>query len=120
MPLTINTLSVDCREPETVASFWADTLGWIRLEGDEVMIAPGTSPADLPGAFPILFVAASDEKIGKNRLHLDLVPDDQASEVVRLEGLGARRIDIGQNTVSWVVMADPEGNEFCILRSFEG
>jgi hypothetical protein len=51
----------------------------------------------------------------KNRVHLDLRPDDQAAEVARLEALGASRVDIGQGEVSWVVMADPEGNEFCVL-----
>ena len=58
------------------------------------------------------------EKTVKNRVHFDLRPDrDQQSEVRRLEGLGARRINIGQADVTWVVMADPEGNEFCVLRS---
>jgi Glyoxalase-like domain len=54
----------------------------------------------------------------KNRLHIDLAPgkdDDQEAEVRRLESLGARRIDIGQGDVAWVVLADPEGNEFCVL-----
>jgi hypothetical protein len=54
-------------------------------------------------------------KSGKNRLHIDLNPDDQGAEVARLEALGASRLDIGQGEVSWVVMADPEGNEFCVL-----
>jgi hypothetical protein len=52
----------------------------------------------------------------KNRLHLDLRPEDQAAEVARLEALGARRVSVGQGEVSWVVMADPEGNEFDVLR----
>ena len=65
----------------------------------------------------ILFVEVHDERKVKNRLHLDLRPDDQEAEVARLEGLGAKRVDIGQSPeVTWVVMADPEGNEFCILR----
>ena len=54
----------------------------------------------------------------KNRLHLDLRPDDQAAEVARLEALGATRVDVGQgDDVTWVVLADPEGNEFCVLRA---
>jgi hypothetical protein len=60
-----------------------------------------------------------DDKVVKNRLHLDLRPENQAAEVSRLESLGAKKIDIGQNKdsdKSWVVMADPEGNEFCVLR----
>ena len=61
-----------------------------------------------------------DSKVVKNRLHLDLRPDNQEEEVARLEKLGAKRIDIGQNSdpdTTWVVMTDPEGNEFCILRA---
>ena len=71
--------------------------------------------------FPdILFLKVPDSKVVKNRLHLDLLPDDQEMEVARLEKLGAKRIDIGQNSdpdTTWVVMTDPEGNEFCILRA---
>jgi hypothetical protein len=59
----------------------------------------------------------SEEKAGKNRVHLDLRPDNQEAEIERLEKLGAAQIDIGQRDVAWVVMADPEGNEFCVLRS---
>jgi hypothetical protein len=55
-------------------------------------------------------------KVVKNRLHLDLRPVDQAAEVARLEALGARRVDVGQGEVSWVVMSDPDGNEFDVLR----
>ena len=58
-----------------------------------------------------------EEKAGKNRLHLDLRPEDQAAEVARLQGLGAVLADVGQGAaVSWVVMADPDGNEFDVLR----
>jgi Glyoxalase-like domain len=62
-----------------------------------------------------LFVKVPDEKVGKNRLHFDLRPADQAAQVERLIGLGAKPIDIGQGDVTWVVLADPEGNEFCVL-----
>ena len=64
----------------------------------------------------ILFQKVPESKSVKNRVHLDLRPDDQFAEVERLLGLGARRVDIGQREVRWVVMADPEGNEFCVLR----
>jgi hypothetical protein len=60
-----------------------------------------------------------EQKVGKNRLHIDLRPQDQAAEVARLEDLGARRVDVGQGDVSWVVMADPAGNEFCVLQAFK-
>ena len=68
----------------------------------------------------ILFLRVPEGKAVKNRLHLDFRPDDQAAEVARLEGLGARRVDIGQGDQSWVVLADPDGNEFCVLRVLEG
>jgi len=61
-----------------------------------------------------------DEKVVKNRLHFDLTPDDQSAEVARIESLGGKRIEIGQSAdpnTTWVVMADIEGNEFCVLKS---
>lgn len=79
------------------------------------MIAPFQEPH--PGVFPVLFGRNPDEKRVKNRWHFDLAPDDQAVEVARHEGLGAQRADIGQGDVPWVVMADIEGNEFCVLKS---
>jgi len=87
-----------------------------------VLEPPAGSPQD--GVAPdLLFLRVPEAKAGKNRLHLDLRPGgmtgqgDQAAEIARLEGLGARRVDLGQGEVSWVVMADPEGNEFCVLRA---
>ena len=118
MTLYVNSLTVDARDPALLARFWADALEWpILFEApDEVMIAPfdDRKPA---GVHPILFNRNDDPKTVKNRWHFDLAPTDQAAEVARLEGLGARRADIGQGDVDWVVMADPEGNEFCVLRS---
>jgi hypothetical protein len=68
--------------------------------------------------FPgLLFLAVPEAKAGKNRLHLDLRPDDHDAEVERLLALGARHVNIGQGEQSWVVLADPEGNEFCVLSS---
>ena len=96
-------------------------MGW-RLEAgneDEVVLEPPEgSPED--GVAPdLLFLRVPEEKSGRSRLHLDLRPVDQAAEVARLEGLGARRADVGQGPeVSWVVLADPDGNEFCVLRAF--
>ena len=71
-----------------------------------------SAPDQLPG---LTFVTMYDPKVTKNRLHLDFRPDSQAAEVDRLVTLGAQRADIGQNEQPWVVLADPEGNEFCIL-----
>ena len=117
MSLTINSLTVDSHEPKTVAAFWSAALDWpILFESeDEVLIAPFEERH--PGVFPVLFLRNPDEKRGKNRWHFDLAPADQDAEVARLEALGARRADIGQGEVDWVVMADVEGNEFCVLRS---
>ena len=80
------------------------------LEPPEGSAADGVAP-------DLLFLRVPEAKAVKNRLHLDLRPEDQPAEVARLEGLGARRADVGQGAeVSWVVMADPDGNEFCVLR----
>jgi hypothetical protein len=117
MTVAINSLTVDCHEPRTVAQFWAAALEWPILfdSEDEVMIAPFDERR--PGVFPVVFARNPDDKRVKNRWHFDLAPDDQAAEVARLEGLGATRADIGQGDVPWVVMADVEGNEFCVLTS---
>jgi predicted enzyme related to lactoylglutathione lyase len=69
----------------------------------------------------LVFVPVPESKSVKNRLHLDLAPDDRDAEVARLEGLGARRVQVGQTPDnSWVVLADPEGNEFCVLSTRDG
>lgn len=117
MTIAINSLTVDSEDPRAVARFWAAALDWpILFESDEeVLIAPFDERR--PGVFPVLFLRNPDEKRVKNRWHFDLAPDDQEAEVGRLEGLGARRADIGQGNVEWVVMADVEGNEFCVLKS---
>ena len=112
-----NSLTVDTHDPRAVAAFWSAALDWPILyeSADEVMIAPFDERK--PGVFPVLFLKNPDDKRVKNRWHFDLAPEDQAAEVARLEDLGARRADIGQGEVDWVVMADVEGNEFCVLKS---
>ena len=117
MSLGINNLTVDCHDPQAVSAFWTDALGWTVVDEDPngVMIAPQRDPK--PGIHPVYFQANPDEKLIKNRWHFDLAPNDQDAEVARLEALGARRVDIGQGDVPWVVMADVEGNEFCVLTS---
>ena len=79
---------------------------------DEFEIRP--SADEIPG---LIFGSVPEQKTIKNRLHLDFRPDDQAAEVDRLLALGARRVDIGQGEQPWVVLADPEGNEFCVLST---
>jgi predicted enzyme related to lactoylglutathione lyase len=114
--LRIECLTIDCDDHLAVARFWEAALGWEVAETDD----EGTylRPPAGASATALLFLKVTDRKVSKNRFHLDLRPDDQAAEVARVEALGARRIDIGQgDDVTWVVLADPEGNEFCILRS---
>ncbi len=115
--LRIQCVCIDTADPARLAGFWEAALGWRRTyaDTDEVVLEPPAgSPED--GVAPdLLFLRVPDAKAGKNRLHLDLRPVDQAAEVARLEGLGARRVDIGQGSVRWVVMADPDGNEFDVL-----
>jgi catechol 2,3-dioxygenase-like lactoylglutathione lyase family enzyme len=119
MDIRIQCLCIDSADPRRIASFWEEALGWRRTfdEPDQVCLEPPAgSPED--GVAPdLLFLRVPEAKTIKNRLHLDLRPKDQAAEVARLEALGARRVDIGQDAdVTWVVLADPDGNEFDVLR----
>ena len=121
--LRLQAITVDAHDPRALAQFWAEVLGWKIGEVVnelEVWIERELGDPKNTGFPDILFLKNSDLKNVKNRLHLDLRPDEQASEVRRLEKLGAKRIEIGQSAdpdTSWVVMADPEGNEFCVLRA---
>ncbi len=103
---------IDAADPRALATWWAEALGWVMTVDDESEVEIRPAPDVTPG---LLFLAVADERTAKNRLHLDFRPDDQAAEVDRLLRLGARRVDIGQGEVRWVVLADPEGNEFCVL-----
>ncbi|HUB38032.1 MAG TPA: VOC family protein [Streptosporangiaceae bacterium] len=121
MDIRIQCLCVDSAEPRKIASFWEAALGWRRTSDEDYEVCiepPKGSPED--GVAPdILFLKVPEGKTVKNRLHLDLRPKDQAAEVARLEALGARRVNVGQDAEStWVVLADPEGNEFDVLRAF--
>ena len=112
-------LIVDSADPNRLAEFWAAVLGWQRTGrykgAVEIAGPPGSGPT-------LTFVPVPEPKTIKNRLHIDVNPVgcDQEQEVERLIGLGARRIDIGQGEQTWVVLADPEGNEFCVLRARVG
>ena len=114
MGLTFDEICIDAHDATALGGWWADALGWpheIDDDGDVVLTPP-------PGAGPKwIFIAVPDEKVVKNRIHLDFKPDDQQAEVDRLIDLGARHVDIGQGEQSWVVLADPEGNEFCVLAA---
>jgi catechol 2,3-dioxygenase-like lactoylglutathione lyase family enzyme len=119
MACRITELILDCRDPELLAGFWCEVLGWKILDQEpgSVEIGPEGGAA---GAQPVLVLSASDEpKQGKLRLHLDVnaTDRDQGAELERLLALGARPADVGQTgEESWHVLADPEGNEFCLLR----
>ncbi len=120
MALRIDTLSIDARDPAALATFWSTALGWNqRLDEDgDFWVEPDRAHADFGRVRPLLFLAVPEEKATKNRLHLDLMPDDQEVEVERLVAMGATRRDVGQSSNdTWVVLADPEGNEFCVLSS---
>jgi hypothetical protein len=118
-------LVIDCHQPRELAAFWCAVLDYEVIdESDDVVEIAGWHPtaeavrAEVH-APSLVFVRVPESKTAKNRLHIDVSPIDraQAEEVERLLALGARHVDIGQGEQSWVVLADPEGNEFCVLRS---
>jgi hypothetical protein len=115
MPGRWENLVVDAQDPARLARWWAEALGYqITYEKpDEVEIR--RTPDELPG---LIFVPVTESKQAKNRLHIDLRPSDQEAEIERLVNMGARHVDVGQGEeATWVVLADPEGNEFCVLRA---
>jgi hypothetical protein len=114
MGLRFSDICVDAADTASLAAWWSDVLGWPAEptdDGDVALRAPAGAGPDW------LFLAVPEGKTIKNRIHFDLTPDDQRVEVDRVIALGARRVDIGQGDQSWVVLADPEGNEFCILSA---
>ncbi|HXA28191.1 MAG TPA: VOC family protein [Candidatus Angelobacter sp.] len=118
-------LAVDCADPIALARFWCSVLGYEVQDEEDGYVSIGSPMVpegkNRLGPVPptIAFARVPEGKTVKNRLHIDLNPTDreQDEEVRRLLDLGARRIDVGQGEVSWVVLADPEGNEFCVLAS---
>ena len=112
MALEWEQVNVDAHDAVALGRWWAEALGWVVVNDspEEFEIRPARDQR--PG---LLFAPVPEPKTVKNRLHLDLRPDDQAAEVARLLELGATRADVGQGEQSWVVLADPEGNEFCVL-----
>ncbi|GAB3613007.1 VOC family protein [Humibacter ginsengisoli] len=114
MALAWEQVIVHAIDPVALGTWWAEALGWsvVYSDDDEFEIRPE------PDKQPALdFVRVDEPKQGKSRLHLDFRPDDQDAEVARLLAHGAQRVDIGQGEQSWVVLADPEGNEFCVLAA---
>jgi hypothetical protein len=112
MALEWEQVLVHSADPVALGQWWATALGWVVVHSSADEFEIRLEPDRLPG---LDFVRLDESKKVKNRLHLDFRPDDQDAEVARLEALGAKRVDIGQGDQPWVVMADPEGNEFCVL-----
>ncbi|WP_328581778.1 VOC family protein [Streptomyces sp. NBC_00370] len=117
MPLSLHHIVIDAHDLPALARFWSQVLDWRILSERprEVVIGPSeTAPVG------ICFMPVPDRKTTKNRLHLDLTPsaEDREAEIARVLALGATRVDVGQSgTESWTVLADPEGNEFCVIRA---
>ncbi len=105
---------VDAADPGALGRWWARALGWVVVNDDPEEFEIRPAPDRTPG---LLFSRVPEHKTLKNRLHLDFRPEDQQAEVARLLGLGATHADVGQGDETWVVLADPEGNEFCVLRA---
>jgi catechol 2,3-dioxygenase-like lactoylglutathione lyase family enzyme len=121
MACRISELVLACRDPEALARFWCAVLDFVVLDREDdgsLEIGPREG---FGGPQPTIILSRQDEPAtGRSRLHLDVnaTDRDQDAELVRLLGLGARRADVGQTgEESWHVLADPEGNEFCLLRT---
>lgn len=114
MSLAWEQLLIDAHDPVELGHWWQRALGWVVANDDPEEFEIRAAQDRLPG---LLFQAVPEAKSVKNRLHLDFRPDDRDAEVRRLVDLGATHVDIGQGEQSWVVLADPEGNEFCVLSS---
>src|SRR5262245_9151416 len=113
MASRIGEIIIECPDPDVVAAFWCAALGYRETDRDHT----GVAVAGAPNAPTLLLIGSAEPKRGKNPIHFDLCPTDreQAAEVRRLVELGARPVDIGQRDVPWVVLADPAGNEFCVM-----
>jgi catechol 2,3-dioxygenase-like lactoylglutathione lyase family enzyme len=121
MALQLVQVNMKAHDPERVGRFWAEALGWeVSVEGPGVLnLEPVGFDWPDPSAVCIDVVASSEPKTVKNRVHLDLASTSRAHQeetVARLRELGAEPVDVGQgDDVPWTVLADPEGNEFCVL-----
>jgi hypothetical protein len=124
MTSKLTELAIDCADPDGLARFWCSVLGYEVVDEDDGAVTIGSplvpEGKSRPGPVPptLTFAPVPEGKTVKNRLHLDVNPTDteQDDEVRRLLDLGARHADVGQSgDESWVCLADPEGNEFCVL-----
>jgi catechol 2,3-dioxygenase-like lactoylglutathione lyase family enzyme len=114
MSAKLTEIVVDCEDADRLAEFWCSVLGWKVVDRDEDSVEIG----DRGDGPTLLFAPVPEAKTVKNRIHLDVraVDGNPRAEVERILRLGAHTVDIGQGNVSWVVLADPEGNEFCVLQ----
>jgi catechol 2,3-dioxygenase-like lactoylglutathione lyase family enzyme len=125
MPSRLTEVIVDCHDIEALVEFWCAVLGYEPAHRSEGWVAIGPIGRELseddwraaPRAPFVTFVRVPERRTGKNRVHLDVTPIETTrnQEVERLVGLGASRADIGQGDTPWTVLADPEGNEFCVM-----
>ena len=113
--LRASAIAIDADDPSVLAPFWAAVTGWVAEPADEGGDVTVRDPARPAPYLDLLIVPES--KTVKNRLHLDFRPDDRDAEVERIVALGATHTDVGQGEQTWVVLSDPEDNEFCILSS---
>lgn len=113
-------LVLDCEDAEQLTDFWRDALGYrVFFSGEAFAVLV---PDDDANASPLVLQQVPEPKVGKNRMHLDIVADDIEPEITRLETLGARRLHDGIQSIGetqWVTLADPEGNEFCVCTGIE-
>ncbi|MFF0477574.1 VOC family protein [Streptomyces sp. NPDC004284] len=121
MASRISELVLDCADPERLAAFWSEVLGYVEVgREDDGSIEIGPPGVGFGGAQPTLILSPGGEpRTGKLRLHIDVnaTDRDQDAELERLLALGARPVDVGQTGAeNWHVLADPEGNEFCLLH----
>jgi hypothetical protein len=120
MASRITELVLDAHDPDLLARFWCEVLGYVELDRVDGDIEIGPAEAGFGGPQPtIVFNRADEPKKDQLRLHIDVNPTDrdQDAELERLLAAGARPADVGQTgNESWHVLADPEGNEFCLLR----
>ena len=114
MSLEWEQVIVDAADPAALGRWWATALDWVVVNDDPEEYEIRPAPDRVPG---LLFVRVPEQKTLKNRLHLDFRPSDRDAAVARFLELGATRVDVGQGDQTWVVLGDPEGNEFCVLSS---
>jgi Glyoxalase-like domain len=129
MPVRIRTITIDCHEPYLLSQFWSQVTGYTEDPDDPNLPEHTEALLISPGNLPLLFIKVPEDKTVKNRVHLDLTPDPpdaspeaRDKEVARILGLGATQVDDQRRADGggWVVLADPEGNEFCVERGVSG